>query len=208
MKKHILFLVVIFFIYPLLAENDVCLECHSDPELTTERGGEEVSLFVNENIFATSVHGDLECVSCHADADVEEFPHPERLSSPHCGDCHDTEQEKYDIGFHGKAFARGDRYAPSCWECHGTHDIYPETDVRSRVFKMNIPLLCGRCHREGAPVARIYKIPEHNILENYSQSIHGEGLFKKGLIVTAACADCHDAHQILPHTDPRSSIAP
>ena len=38
-------------------------------------------------------------------------------------------------------------------------------------------------------------------------SIHGEGLFKRGLTVTAVCTSCHTAHFVLPHTDPRSSIA-
>ena len=46
---------------------------------------------------------------------------------------------------------------------------------------MNIPVLCGNCHKEGAPVARVYNIMEKDILTNYSQSIHGEGLFKGGL---------------------------
>ncbi len=88
------------------------------------------------------------------------------------------------------------------------HDILSPADADSRTFKMNVPYLCGQCHREGAPVANTYKISEHNIIENYSQSIHGEGLFKKGLTVTATCTDCHRAHMILPHTDPRASISP
>jgi nitrate/TMAO reductase-like tetraheme cytochrome c subunit len=50
-------------------------------------------------------------------------------------------------------------------------------------------------------------ISQTHILENYSESIHGEGLMKKGLVVTATCASCHTAHEILPHTDSRSSIA-
>ena len=50
-------------------------------------------------------------------------------------------------------------------------------------------------------------IEQHNILENYSESIHGEGLLKKGLIVAPNCASCHTPHSILPHTDPNSSIA-
>ena len=72
---------------------------------------------------------------------------------------------------------------------------------------MNIPVLCGNCHQEGAPVERTYNVTEHNILENYSQSIHGEGLFKKGLIVSATCNDCHGNHLVLPHTSPNSSIS-
>ena len=50
-------------------------------------------------------------------------------------------------------------------------------------------------------------IHQDHILENYSESIHGEGLLKKGLVVAANCASCHTAHNILPHTDPASSIA-
>jgi len=38
-------------------------------------------------------------------------------------------------------------------------------------------------------------------------SIHGRGLYEQGLTVTAVCTSCHTAHQVLPHTDPRSSIA-
>src|SRR5208337_1009774 len=36
---------------------------------------------------------------------------------------------------------------------------------------------------------------------------HGEGLFRRGLVVTAVCTSCHTAHFVLPHTDPRSSIS-
>ena len=46
-----------------------------------------------------------------------------------------------------------------------------------------------------------------NILGNYRDSIHGVGLFQKGLTVTAVCTSCHSAHNVLPHNDPNSSIA-
>ena len=57
----------------------------------------------------------------------------------------------------------------------------------------------------GQPDAATSRRP--NILGNYMDSIHGEGLFKQGLTVTAVCTSCHTAHFVLPHTDPRSSIA-
>ncbi len=107
---------------------------------------------------------------------------------------------------HGRAVARGDSLAPRCVTCHGNHDILPVKDPRSSVAAMKVPLLCGQCHREGTPVQMNRNIAEHDILENYSESIHGEGLLKKGLIVAANCASCHTAHSILPHTDPNSSI--
>ena len=144
---------------------------------------------------------------CHADADVKEFPHPERLDGVDCGICHDKASEEFLASIHGQALKRGAPYAPTCNECHGDHYILPPVDTRSQTYKMNIPVLCGKCHREGAPVARVYNIPERDILSNYSQSIHGEGLFKQGLIVTATCNDCHGNHLVLPHTYARSTVS-
>ena len=80
-------------------------------------------------------------------------------------------------------------------------------DPKAATNVVNVPALCGRCHHEGSPVQIKYQIPQDSILANYSESIHGEGLYKKGLIVTAVCTSCHTAHNVLPHTDPRSSIA-
>ena len=80
-------------------------------------------------------------------------------------------------------------------------------DRRSPVYPLNVAATCGKCHQEGSPVQRQRAIHQTNILENYSESIHGEGLLKRGLIVSATCASCHTAHLILPHTDSRSSIA-
>jgi predicted CXXCH cytochrome family protein len=107
---------------------------------------------------------------------------------------------------HGQAAARGDELAPSCADCHGTHDILSHLDQRSPTRVMNIPFLCGECHHEGTPVSRQRDIPQDRILENYSLSIHGEGLYQQGLTVTAVCTSCHTSHEILPHTDPASSI--
>lgn len=212
LKKFLLsILLIFFFIFPISsssAENETCLECHSDKDLTATRGKKEVSVFVDSNTLKNSVHKDQDCVNCHEDADVEDFPHPEKLKSVNCGNCHYKINSKFQKGIHGKALKLGHLYAPTCKECHGTHSILSPKDNRSPSFRLNAPYLCGNCHREGAPVARVYNINEKNIVENYSQSIHGEGLFKKGLIVTATCIDCHGSHQILPHTDKKSSIYP
>jgi len=211
MKRKIAVLVFCFIfltlsIFPV--ENETCLECHSDKELTTTRGKREVSMFVDSKLLAASVHADNDCVACHVDADVEDFPHGEDLKPVFCGNCHDNEQLDYDSGIHGMALKQKQIYAPGCSECHGKHYILKVDNPESPSFKMKIPFLCGRCHREGAPVARVYNITQHNILENYSLSIHGEGLFKKGLSVTATCIDCHSSHMVLPHTNGRSSTSP
>jgi hypothetical protein len=188
-------------------ENAECLACHAEKSMTTTRGARTVSLYVDEKVVAGSVHGSLTCVSCHADLQGKELPHEAPLSRVVCGQCHTAEQEQHAQSLHGKAIARNDPLAPYCSDCHGSHDILPVRDRRSAVAPQRIPYVCGKCHREGTPVALQRTIHQSKILENYSESMHGEALLKKGLTVTATCASCHTAHMILPHTDPRSSIA-
>jgi hypothetical protein len=201
-------LVVALRAAPAVAQQDAdCLACHGDTSLTTTRGSRTVSLYVKEKPFAASVHGGLGCVGCHADLQGKELPHDAPLRPVDCGSCHSGEQEQHARSLHGKAIARGDPLAPRCGDCHGSHDIVPVQDLRSAVAPLKVPFVCGRCHREGTPVQRNREIHQDNILENYSESIHGEGLLKKGLVVSANCASCHTAHSILPHTDPASSIS-
>ncbi|MBZ5498439.1 MAG: hypothetical protein LAP85_18730 [Acidobacteriia bacterium] len=184
-----------------------CLMCHDSKDLTTQRDGKAVSLYVDGKKFSGSVHGSLTCVDCHSDLQNKELPHEEKLAKVACGNCHADEQKLHAESRHGKAVARGDPLAPRCKDCHGNHDILPVKDPGSAVAPGRIPYVCGKCHQEGTLVQRQREIHESNILENYSESMHGEALLKKGLTVTATCVSCHTAHQILPFTDSRSSIA-
>ncbi len=188
-------------------ENAECLTCHGDKSLTGERDGKTVSVFVDEKHFSTSIHSSLTCVSCHTQLEGKEMPHEPGVGRVNCGTCHATEQEEHSKSLHGQALARGDQLAPRCTDCHGTHDILPGADKNSPVSPLRIPFTCGKCHQEGAPVQQRRVIHQDHILENFSESIHGEGLLKKGLIVAPNCASCHTAHSIRPHTDPASSIA-
>jgi hypothetical protein len=186
--------------------NDDCLACHSDKTLTTKHGSRTVSLFVDGKKFSSSVHNALSCTSCHAALEGKDLPHETPVARVDCGTCHSDEQKQHSRSLHGKAIARGDNLAPHCVDCHGNHDIVPVQDPRSAVAPLKVPFVCGKCHQEGTPVQTQRKIDQHNILANYSESIHGEALFKKGLVVAANCASCHTPHNILPHTDPNSSI--
>ena len=187
--------------------NEDCLGCHSDHSLSKVVGGKSVSLFVNENVLKTSIHRNVKCIGCHKDANVTEFPHPENLQTVDCGSCHKNALYQYSISIHGQAMKFNAPYAPDCKECHGKHDVMSHLSPKSTTYKLNIPILCGKCHKEGAPVARLYNIDMQNILTNYSESIHGKGLFELGLIVSATCNDCHGNHLILPHTNPQSTTS-
>jgi cytochrome b subunit of formate dehydrogenase len=180
--------------------------CHSDPDLTGSRDGKEISVFVDEKVYRRSVHAEQECIVCHQDLAGAEMPHAEDVDPVDCSMCHDRQAEDHARSLHGRAAARGDELAPSCVTCHGTHDILSHWRSSSPTSVMNIPFLCGRCHREGSPVTLTHEISQDRILENYSMSIHGHGLFKQGLTVTAVCTSCHTSHRILSHTDPASSI--
>ena len=187
-------------------EDADCLFCHGDKEFSkTNPDGKVVSLFVNEEAYKASVHADASCTGCHDD--VTETPHPAGLKKVNCGGCHEDEAKLYGESLHGQAITKGDPLAPACADCHSTHEIRRASDRASRTNPINIPQTCGGCHGEDAPVAKERNIPEHNILTKYTESIHGVGLLKKGLTVTAVCSSCHTAHRVLPHTDPQSSIS-
>ena len=192
----------------LAQDNTNCLECHDDPELTGEFAGEEMSMFVGAEVHASSVHADMACVECHADLDPAKRRHSTRkdLELVDCSGCHRPEANAHKRSLHGVAAKDGDPLAPICADCHGKHEILPASDHSSPTAVMNVPLLCGACHQEGSPVSRTHEISQENILENYSMSMHGEGLFQQGLTVTAVCTSCHTAHDIRSHTDTRSSI--
>ncbi len=189
-------------------ENELCLECHGhDTEMRGERDGRPVSLYVDPDRFAKSVHGDIDCIVCHTDLEGTDLPHSFDLAPVDCTMCHDAAAEEYAGSIHGQHLEQGDSLAPRCQDCHGSHYIVPLGDPNSAIAPFNIPQMCAQCHQEGAPVARAYDIPQDRILERYSQSIHGEGLFKQGLVVTAVCTSCHTGHHVLPHTDPKSTIS-
>ncbi|HXZ21061.1 MAG TPA: cytochrome c3 family protein, partial [Candidatus Acidoferrales bacterium] len=177
----------VFILFPQAAEaaddpaNSDCLACHSDKTMTTKRAGRTVSLFVDEKKFNNSVHGPLSCINCHADLAGKELPHSTPVAKVNCGTCHSGEAEQHARSLHGKALARGDPLAPRCVNCHGNHDIVPVKDPGSAVAPLKVPFLCGQCHQEGTPVQMNRDIGQHNILENFSESIHGQGLLKKGL---------------------------
>ncbi len=191
----------------LAQESSDCLACHGAKDFAAERKGRTVSLYVSGKAFAGSIHGSLQCVNCHADLEGKELPHDAPLKKVDCGACHDTETKQHAASLHGRAMKRGDSLAPTCASCHGMHNIRAAKDPASPVSPLNVPFTCGKCHQEGTTVMRQRTIHQDHILENYSESIHGEGLLRKGLIVAANCASCHTAHNILPHTDPASSIA-
>ena len=81
------------FLIPFTAgaqENDDCLMCHEDSDLTGTRDGLEISVHVDPEVFSASIHADVECIMCHMDLEGTDF-HDEEVEPVDCGMCHDSE---------------------------------------------------------------------------------------------------------------------
>jgi len=184
--------------------NADCLACHSDPSMTKDENGKQVSLAVDEKKYGASIHGQMfQCVDCHTD--IKDVPHSTTPAKPACAQCHADQQKQYESGFHAKALKAGVGQAARCIDCHGgPHEILPASDPASRVSHVNIPNTCGTCHGKTAVMQNtgISTAP----FNSYQDSVHGKEV-AKGSEKAAVCTDCHGAHEILATSDPKSSIA-
>ena len=183
--------------------NESCLECHNDPGWTEKIDGKEVSLHVDPEVFAASVHADWSCVDCHTD--VESADHPSDLAPVNCGNCHDDIQAEYNRSIHGAVSGMGNVDAATCSDCHGHHDIVPVDSLESPVFKMNLARTCASCH-DNPGLTEEYRMRMPDAGSHFAESIHGRALMQYGLIVAPSCNDCHGVHNILRSVDRNSMV--
>jgi hypothetical protein len=171
-----------------------CRGCHESPSLDR---------------LAASVHGQagLSCIDCHADlARAAEFPHPTKPAAPQCASCHAEPVERYGEGVHARALRTNPGSpAATCAGCHGDHDILPAKDPSSRTYHLNLARTCGRCHGDEKTI-REAGIAAGNVPAQFQDSIHGQALSRRGLVVAPNCASCHRAHDIHPANDARSPV--
>jgi formate dehydrogenase gamma subunit len=207
-EKKLLLVVWLFgFTLPasngMAQNNQTCLTCHSDKSLTMkDTHGRQVSAYVDAGVFAASVHGFLQCKNCHQD--IVAIPHPEKLKKVNCGSCHEDAMKAFRAGIHGEDLAGGDPDAPTCSSCHGEHNILPPSDPKSRVYPLNQPATCGRCHANKNFIRR-HKLPSGEPVGQYENSVHAEAL-RHGVKDAPSCSTCHRAHDILPPSDLSSPI--
>ncbi|MCL4812594.1 MAG: cytochrome C [Vicinamibacteraceae bacterium] len=171
-------------------QNDTCLSCHGEAGLEkTLPSGEVQSLVVSHETFAKSVHGDkLACTDCHTD--ITEVPHEARpfrtkreFSVAYyeaCKRCHFANYSQTLDSAHAAAVARGDKTAPLCVDCHGSHDISLPSEPRTKISQT-----CSRCHA--------------GVSQTYTASVHGSGI-AEGNPDVPTCTDCHRSHDVAgPH---------
>jgi predicted CXXCH cytochrome family protein len=195
--------------YDTGAANQDCLSCHADENLAMERDGKRISLYVDEESYATHMHAGTACAQCHTQVNPALSRSCETITSPvDCSICHAAVVTDFQESMHGQLLAKGDGDAPSCLDCHDKHATADNDLPGSPTFARNVPELCATCHRAGEKAARRIETDVADIVESYVMSIHGKGLVESGLVVTATCNDCHTAHRPLPPADERSSVHP
>ena len=164
--------------------NNDCLMCHSDSTLTMQKNGKTVSLFVSQKVFQNSVHGILDCVSCHTGFDPNSIPHKKNIQAVNCLKCHEDSPKQHT--FHPQmlnANGRGGTPDVNCKECHGTHDISSPETKGSKFSKSNIVSACGNCHTDEK--------------SDFETSSHANGL-REGVEGAPNCLTCHMHQNILP----------
>jgi predicted CXXCH cytochrome family protein len=178
------------FFAPRISE-EYCLSCHSQPDLSlTFPNGDTISLSVDEESLAHSVHGDdnewraLDCTDCHG---AKTYPHePVTAESARdyrlqnyelCAGCHEQKYEQTQDSVHAAALAAGQEEAAVCTDCHGAHDTPPPSVPRERISHT-----CQQCHS--------------TVFDAYASSVHGEALLGEDNPDVPVCIDCHGVHNI------------
>lgn len=191
-----------------------CGSCHGQ-KFVMQSVGLSAAPFVS---YQESVHGKAVaagsekaavCTDCHGVHDILPAGDPKssifKFNVPTtCAKCHDSVKQEFMGSIHGQAIAKGSWQAPVCTDCHGIHGIKSHLDPNSSVSAEALAATtCARCH-EGVRLTQDFGIEAHRS-STYLASYHGLAS-KMGSKVVANCASCHGTHNILPSSDPRSTI--
>ena len=188
-----------------------CGSCHSQ-KFVMEDGAQMVASY-QESVHGHAVAAGSEkaavCTDCHGTHEILDAKDSKspifKFNVPlTCGHCHDAVSKEFQQSIHGQALGQGNWQAPVCTDCHGIHSIKSHLDPNSPVNAQNLArVTCARCH-EGVRLSQEFGV-EGRRTTTYLASYHGLAA-RLGSQVVANCASCHGVHNILPSSDPRSTI--
>ncbi|MGE5233297.1 MAG: cytochrome c3 family protein [Acidobacteriota bacterium] len=195
---------------------ETCGRCHANPDLVAATG---VKLVQPLAAYEASVHARgvargekaATCTACHGSHGILPSADPKspvnRANVPRtCGRCHTEIAKAFAESVHGKAATMGIREAPVCTDCHGEHRILGPADEASPVAASNVPkMTCERCHGDLRLIAKFGL--KSTAVSAFESSFHGLA-GRTGSQTVANCASCHGVHNILPSSDPKSTINP
>ncbi len=191
-----------------------CGRCHGQKFLM-ESTGESAQPFIS---YQDSVHGRAVekgstqaavCTDCHSAHEILPANNPKspiyKFNVPAtCGKCHSAVESTFMQSIHGQGIARGNGLAPVCTDCHGIHSIKSPVNTNAAVSEKNVSKdICARCH-EGVRLSQEFGVPGGRV-STYFDSYHGLAA-EGGSVVAANCSSCHGVHNILPSSDPHSTV--
>jgi cytochrome b subunit of formate dehydrogenase len=161
-----------------------CQECHADPELTLRRSGRTVSLFIDSDRLAKSVHHSLDCADCHEGLDPDAVPHAKPIPQVDCFACHDQLGKSH--RFH-PALQRLEEGGPAnlstdCASCHGSHDTVSPKSPAFAFRPQRQEASCGECHERES--------------ERYGRSAHAR-MLAEASPEAPTCLACHSGTSAL-----------
>ncbi len=193
----------------------LCSTCHANQQAMAKFKRPQSSSMTT---YELSVHGlawargatnnPAVCTDCHGTHNVLETGNPaaklfwQNIPAT-CGKCHGDISKTFDRSIHGLAVKKNRRDAPICTDCHSEHKIDAVKLAASRVSAAHIQETCGQCHKAERISSR-YGF-QTNVFASYVQSYHGLASDIGG-VAAANCASCHGFHDILPSSDPASSV--
>lgn len=199
-----------------------CIACHSNAETMKGYGSnvpvnqlELIKHSVHWKSSVTAKERILQCTTCHNAHGILRVSNAaspvHSLNLPNtCSRCHSNaaymrnynpslpvdQLQKYRTSGHGILNSKRDAKAADCADCHGTHEIRPAEDIKSKVYPTNIPKTCAACHSD-TEYMKGYKIPTDQY-EKYKTSVHGTALFEKNDLSAPVCNSCHGNHGAAP----------
>jgi len=167
-----------------LTTTQYCLTCHQQ-QLSMSIKGETLSLAISEVGLRHSVHKDHACTDCHVLFSKQDHPNPQFSSirevsiagAEACKRCHVDKADQHRGSIHADLMAKGNRNAPVCSDCHGSHAVGPKT--RAQTME-GVP--CKKCHSE--------------IFAAYQGSVHGQAKMNGKAGSAPICSSCHFSHEV------------
>jgi len=179
-------------------DTENCLHCHRYPQMGRyDKTGKKRIFYVNEKMYANSVHGNLRCKSCHVGLD--EIPHTDIKKVDCSTKCHIEEPstnkefshinmiEKYEASVHGKKInGKTKPYSddlPTCKYCHSNRMYNPFMALwgKSDALSKETLARCMGCHTQEQWAKRFYSHFTHRMRRRRSQ-----------IEIIALCTSCHE----------------
>jgi cytochrome b subunit of formate dehydrogenase len=156
-----------------------------------------------------SLYEDFKCHDCHYDVHTlkSEKQNFKIAVTKNCTKCHTNDE--YVASGHGAAVMRGNKDSATCSDCHGLHDTkayHTSSETSLLEAREFYNKTCKACHSNKAMMERNHISP--NAVKYYEETYHGKVQDLGYPTSVAGCADCHTSHNILPRSNPASTINP